>query len=72
MTFQTIETSRQKGEPVTLYRFRYSETANFAYTDAEQAITHGGITYEPIPIMRDAVIVATARTPIGRRRKTPT
>lgn len=55
MTFQAFETSRQKGEPVTLYRFRYSESANFAYTDAEQEITHAGITYEPIPIMRDAV-----------------
>ncbi len=55
MTFSAIETSRHQGAPVTLYLFAYSETASFAYTDAEQAIQHDGITYEPIPIMRDSV-----------------
>lgn len=55
MTFSAIETSRHKGEPVTLYLFAYSETANFAYTDAEREIVHDGISYEPIPIMRDNV-----------------
>lgn len=55
MTFSAIETSRQKGEPVTLYLFAYSETGRFAYTDAEQPIDYDGITYEPIPIMRDGI-----------------
>ncbi|MGO8241346.1 phage BR0599 family protein [Rhizobium ruizarguesonis] len=64
MSFSSIETSRHRGQPVTLYHFAYSETAYFAYTDAENPITHddngsasgGEIIYEPIPIMREAVV----------------
>jgi hypothetical protein len=63
MPFASIETSRHRGQPVTLYHFIYSETAYFAYTDAENPITRPSeiasgedVIYEPIPIMRDAIV----------------
>ncbi|PZQ95189.1 MAG: hypothetical protein DI533_20270 [Cereibacter sphaeroides] len=54
MTFAAHEESRFRGEPVDLYLFRYGSAANafFAYTDAERAITVGGIQYEPTTIKR--------------------
>lgn len=62
MSFEIVETSRQRGEPVTLFLFVYDGAegdspapSHFAYTDAEQQIVSGGFTYSPIPIARDAV-----------------
>lgn len=54
MSFENYEESRDDGEPVDLYLFRYGTTANayYAYTDAEQPITIEGVTYVPIPIER--------------------
>jgi hypothetical protein len=62
MTFDAIETSRRRGEPVTLFLFVYGgeegdspAPLSYAYTDAEQAITYEGFTYDPVPVMRDAI-----------------
>lgn len=58
MAFAPIETSRQKGMPVTLYEFIYDATplSYFAITDAEAEIVEDGITYAPTPAIRDAVV----------------
>lgn len=52
MTFDYRERSRTKGNPVTLFLFRYGAGASeyYAYTNAEQEIVHSAITYQPIPI----------------------
>lgn len=63
MTFATFETSRDEGDPIQLFLFRYGTEAGeyFAYTDAteEQTVDHGGslgeITYEPVPISRNNI-----------------
>ena len=58
MSFSTYETSRSRGRPVNLYFFRWGSTPNsyHAYTDAENEIIHDGITYEPVPVMRGAIV----------------
>src|SRR5262245_14793633 len=58
MAFAPIEESRQKGRPVTLYQFIYDTAplSQFAITDAEQTIVSGGVTYDPVPAMRDALV----------------
>lgn len=57
MTFAAREESRTLGQPVALYHFQYGEGSGqyFGYTDAEQAIGHGGKTYVPIPITMGSV-----------------
>lgn len=63
MSFANREASRQKGEPITLYFFRYGDTpaSHFAYTDGEEAVVHAfddpasPITFQPIPISRGAI-----------------
>lgn len=62
MAFETIETSRRRGEPVTLYRFIYGGVEgdspaplSFNYTDCESDIIYDGVTYSPTPVMRDSV-----------------
>ena len=54
MTFAAHEESRALGEPVDLYYFKYGSAANafYAYTDAEQEITHDGVVYQPVTIKR--------------------
>lgn len=52
--FSTLETSRDRGQPVTLYRFEVGPSI-YAYTDAEQAVTHDALIYEPIPVNRGSV-----------------
>lgn len=54
MTFSQYETSRSLGQPDTLYRFQVGDTV-YAYTDAEEPITSGTVTYQPVPIDRDQV-----------------
>jgi uncharacterized phage protein (TIGR02218 family) len=58
MAFAPLEESRQKALPVTLYQFIYDTAplTYFAITDAEQAVTDVGITYDPVPAMRDAIV----------------
>ena len=57
MSFETYETSRAQGSPVTLYHFRYGAAANafYAYTDAENEMVVNGVTYQPIPINRENI-----------------
>lgn len=58
--FPTIEESRQLGEPIHLYLFKYGDdsSAFYAYTDAEQDFTFGGVTYKAVPIDRDNIKAA--------------
>jgi hypothetical protein len=58
MSFAPLEESRQKAMPVTLYQFIYDTAplAQFTITDAAQAIVHDGVTYDPVPAMRDAIV----------------
>jgi hypothetical protein len=57
MSFGSRESSRQKGEPVSLFHFQWGlHVSNYyAYTDHEEPITFGGKTYQPIPITMGAV-----------------
>lgn len=50
MTFGDIESSRDKGEPISLFLIRYGPAAaNFyAYTNHEQDVEYAGLTYEAI------------------------
>lgn len=61
MTYGAIEESRKLGAPAELYLFRYGSdpAAVYAYTDVEEPITHGGITYAPLkPIKRGSVVAS--------------
>jgi hypothetical protein len=57
VSFEDQEESRSQGEPVELFKFVYGTTPNafHAYTNAEKSITHAGVTYEPIPIVRNEI-----------------
>lgn len=61
MSFDTVESSRTKGNPVELYLFRYGDVsgAHFAYTNAEQPIDYivgaTNITFAPIAIQRSEI-----------------
>jgi len=54
MSFEAFETSRSRGAPDTLYKFTF-QSKIFAYTDAEQPITFGGVDYLPVPIRRGSL-----------------
>lgn len=47
MSFAELESSRDKGEPVSLFLIRYGSAVNnfYAYTNHEQDITYAGIKY---------------------------
>lgn len=57
MTFEEIEESRDLGLPVHLFLFRYGAAVNsfFAYTDADEVITHLGIDYIPTAIGKPSI-----------------
>lgn len=57
MAFKPREESRYRGEPITIYLFRYGPSPQdyHAYTDAETNLIVGGIEYKAIPIDRGAV-----------------
>ena len=62
MAYGTYESSRQNGQPVSLYLFRFGTgpTDYYAYTDAEKPITHtnpidGAVVYQPTPIDRSDI-----------------
>lgn len=62
MSFGVQESSRDRGEPVELYLFRYGpDPLNvFAYTNADSPIVFddgitGPLTYQAVPITRDAI-----------------
>lgn len=60
MAFWPFESSRSRGRPVELYLFRYDAlpTAYYAYTTAENPVSHDDIVYTPVPISRGAVSAA--------------
>ncbi|MBB3231698.1 phage BR0599 family protein [Halomonas stenophila] len=61
MTTETIELSDALGEPIELYRFSYGPGVGtiLAYTDADFAITHDTITYQPVAGLDREPIVAS-------------
>lgn len=54
MSFPQYEKSRGRGEPTTLYYFRYGNQPNafYGYTDAEKPVIFNGDEYVPTPIDR--------------------
>ena len=58
MTYPQLEASRAQGRPVELYYFRYGSdpAAFYAYTDSEDAVTIGGVTYNPVPLRRGNIV----------------
>jgi hypothetical protein len=62
MSFGSQEESRQLGEPVNLYQFRYGPGANdvFCYTDCEEQVVFNGLTFIPTPIDRDNITSKTS------------
>lgn len=57
MTFENIEKSRTKGQPITLYHFFYVNEQEFFYTDAEKAVAVAALdaTFTPIPIQHGRI-----------------
>jgi uncharacterized phage protein (TIGR02218 family) len=62
MSFGSQEESRQLGEPVNLYQFRYGPGANdvFCYADCEEEVVFNGLTFIPTPIDRDNITSKTS------------
>lgn len=54
MSFAEHEESRTLANPDSLYRFTVGDLT-YGYTDCEEAIVHGGVTYVPIPVDMDPV-----------------
>lgn len=57
--FNTKETSRDEGKPITLVRFSYGSGPHavvLRYTDAEKPILYSDGEYEPIPINRGTIV----------------
>lgn len=55
MTFNTIETSYDQGEPILLYKFALGNQS-WCFTSADRPITYAGNTYEAISISRAAIL----------------
>lgn len=57
MSFELRETSRAKGQPVSLFFFRYGAGVDnfYAYTNAEYAKTFNLVEYQPVPIQYGSV-----------------
>lgn len=57
MSFATQEESRQLGEPVNLYLFRYGTGPSdiYCYSDCEEPVVFDGKTFVPTPIDRDSI-----------------
>jgi hypothetical protein len=57
MTLAAYDASRNLGEPIELYYFRYGvDAAAFhAHTDSEKPFTYAGVTYDPQPLKRGKV-----------------
>lgn len=57
MTFAAQETSQEDGLPASLFLIEYGDnsTSYFAYTDFDQPVTYGGITYLPTTIGREKI-----------------
>lgn len=61
MAFSFFETSRSRGSPVELFRFRYGvfEGEAHCYTNGEKPVTHMGLTYLPLPLKRSNIVAST-------------
>lgn len=59
MSLAIFENSRARGRPVNLFLIRYGSQAGsyYAYTDATDPITSGGVTYSPVAVQRGAIVV---------------
>ena len=55
MTFDVQESSRAGGKPIRLFEFQTSVTTFHRFTDADEAVAHGGNTYDPIAIDIDTI-----------------
>jgi hypothetical protein len=57
VTFSTYEASRELGDPVQLFFFKYGPDLGnyYAYTDHTDAIVYSGVTYTPVPVARENV-----------------
>jgi len=57
MALSSYESSRDRGQPVELYYFRYGSdpAAFYAHTDAENPVVYGGVTYDPQPLKRGKI-----------------
>lgn len=57
MSYSNYESSRAKGEVITLYHFFYVNEEEFFYTDGEESVsfTSPDRTYRPIPIQHGAI-----------------
>lgn len=64
MAFNFFETSRSKGSPVELFRFRYGvfDSEAHCYTNGETPYTHLGLTYKPVPLKRTDIVSSTDNT----------
>lgn len=61
MAFRFFETSRSRGSPVELFRFRYGvfDSEVHCYTNGEQPYVHMGLTYKPLPLKRSNIVAST-------------
>jgi hypothetical protein len=57
MAFEDFEASRELGDPVQLFFFKFGPNLGdyYAYTDHTEEVVYSGVTYSPIPIERDNV-----------------
>jgi hypothetical protein len=57
MAFEDFEASRELGDPVQLFFFKFGPGLGdyYAYTDHTEEVVYSGVTYAPIPIERDNV-----------------
>lgn len=57
MTFESIESSRDLGQPINLFLFEYgtAATARIGITNGEQPVTFNGVRFTPEPMDRDTL-----------------
>ena len=57
MALNDYETSRDRGQPVELYKFVYGEAEGrvYRYTNADQQMTVDGEVYKALPLQRDKI-----------------
>ena len=55
--FEPLEESRARGTPVELFYFKYGEATDafVGFTDGDETVTTGGVTYTPVPIARNNI-----------------
>ena len=58
MSYETLETSQHDSQPVECYRF-IGSFREYRYTSSEDQVTVNGLTYDPIPVKRNAVKAGT-------------